>query len=54
MGTLPMIRSVPAARPRLGQPELLEAQRQVRGLSGLELLQGKTPAAVSEGNGFQK
>jgi hypothetical protein len=54
LGTLPIIRSVPAARPRLGQPELFEAQRQVRRLSGAELVQGKTPAAMSEGNGFQK
>jgi hypothetical protein len=34
---------VPAARPRLGQPELFEAQRQVRRLSEGELMQGKAP-----------
>jgi hypothetical protein len=43
LGTLPTIRRVPAARPRLGQPELFEAQRQVRRPSEGELMQGKAP-----------
>jgi hypothetical protein len=49
-----MIRSLPAARERLGQPELFEAQRQVRRLSGEELTQGKSPGAASERNGFSR
>jgi len=40
LGTLPMNCSVPAARPRLGQSDLSEAQRQVRRLSGSELAAG--------------
>jgi hypothetical protein len=31
LGTLPMNRSVPAARPRLGRPELSEAQSKFEG-----------------------
>jgi hypothetical protein len=38
--------------PRSGQPELFEAQRQVRRLSGGELIQVKAPAVASERNGF--
>jgi len=41
-----------AARPRSGQPDLFEAQRQVRRLGEGELMQGKAPAGASDRNGF--
>jgi hypothetical protein len=49
---LDLWRVATAARPRSGQPELFEAQRQVRRLSGGELIQVKAPAVASERNGF--